>query len=318
MAMLDAARGREEHVGKRSPLAAGHHGSHLFQQVMERVAEACIPEFERLAGEGAAITLSLAATTQETAAEAIVAGGAMTTALFEIPAADSRLAVSLEDDFLQLFIEVMCGGTGAEPPSVTSRPGTSIDRQFARIVFGTLNTVLAKECTTFGLGGMVFGQIQAKPDPSALGKRDAKVTVATFSVECFGREGSVRVAFPQAVTDRIRQDVLPSAKSAAAKVDPEWSGRLQSEISRTAVRLDAFLDADKLTLGQVARLKVGQILTLPRTAPSRCELRCDDKPLFRCELGQGEGRYSLRIEEGLPHKPARDLAKADAFDTLSD
>lgn len=309
---------KDARAGRASPVASGHHGSHFFQQVMERIAEACILDFEKLAGEGAAVVVSLAATTAETASEAIAVGITMTTALFEVPIIDSRLMVSFEGEFLQLFIELMCGGTGAEPDSQAPRAGTSIDRQFARIAFGALSTVLARECATFGLGGIVFGQIQAKPDPSALGRRDAKVTVATFSLECFGREGLIRVVFPHGVIERIRQDVLPPAKPAAARVDPEWTDRLQAEISRTSVSLDAFLDADRLTLGQVAGLRVGQILTLPKTAPSRCELRCDDKPLFRCELGQADGRYSLRVEEGLPRKSAQGSLKIDAFDTLSD
>jgi flagellar motor switch protein FliM len=42
---------------------------------------------------------------------------------------------------------------------------------------------------------------------------------------------------------------------------------------------------------------VGQTLLLPRIVSSRCELRSDKKLLFRCELGQTDGRYSVRISE---------------------
>ena len=302
----------------RTPLLRrGGEGSPLFQDVMDRVAEACVPPFEKLAGQNMSVTCCVASTTQETAAEAIAAGSAMITALFEVPALDQRLSVSLEDNFLQFFLELMCGGTCAEMPSETPRPGTSIDRQFARLAFNALSVTFARECAGFGLASLTFGQIQAKPDPGALGRREATVTLVTFALECLGREGRFHVAFPQAVLERFKQDALPAAKPAAS-ADPEWSGRLHAEISRTSVSLDAFLDADRLTLGQVAALRPGQILTLPKTAPSRCELRYDDKLLFRCQLGQAEGRYSLRIDEGLPRPQAKSLMPAEAGNLLSD
>ena len=321
MAMIGATKARDGQ-GARSSLPGASFsnadGSPLFKEVMDRVAEACMPNFDKLAGEGMSVTCTVDAVRQETASDIVAPREGVTTAFFEIPAIDARLAICLDDYFLQLFVELMCGGTCAEPLSEVPRPGTSIDRQFARVACSMLNTVLAKECASFGLGGMTFGQIQAKPDAAALGKRTAKVTVVTFSIECLGRDASFHVVLPQTVVDRFKRDALPAAKETPVRVDPEWSGRLHAEISRTSVSLDAFLEADKLTLRQVASLKVGQILTRPKTAPSRCELRCDDKPLFRCELGQADGRYSLRIEEGLPRKSSRDAARVTDADAFTD
>lgn len=314
----EAKGGRDSGASVLGRGTAGTDTSPLFADMMDRVAEACLPSFEKLAGENIAVSCYVTSVTQDTASEVIAAGASMITALFEIPALATRLAISLEDDFLQLFVEIMCGGTAGEASSAAPRPTTSIDRQFARVALNTLSATFAAECTGYGLSSLTFGQIQAKPDPGALGKRNAKVTVATFSMECLGRDGSFHVVFPQAVMERFKQDALPAAKQPVARVDPEWSGRLQAEISRTTVSLDAFLEADKLTLGQIAGLKIGQIVTLPKTAPSRCELRCDDKPLFRCELGQADGRYSLRIESGLPSAPARDVSPADAYAALSE
>ena len=313
----DEKGGRGAQASAMGSGALGGGSSSLFADMMERVAEACLPSFEKLAGEKMEVGCSVVSSAQETASDAMAASGTMTTALFEIPALESRLAISLDDDFLQLFIEIMCGGTSA-PSSGPPRSGTSIDRQFARVALNTLSATFAKECASFGLSSLTFGQIQAKPDAAALGKRNAKVTVVTFSLDCLGTGGSFHVVFPQIVMERFKQEALPAAKQPKARVDPEWSGRLQAEISRTTVSLDAFLDADTLTLGQIASLKVGQILTLPKTAPSRCELRCDGKPLFRCELGQADGRYSLRIDDGQPSTPAKDVSPADAYDALSE
>lgn len=300
----DTATGHQGQASLLSGGSAAMDAPPLLEDALDRIAEVCGTRFETLAGENMTVTCTLVSLTTETAGEVMAAHDpALMSALFEIPVIASRLLVHLEDGLLQLVIELMCGGTCSEPVAAVTRAGTSIDRQFARVVFNLLTSVIEKQCISFGLGGITLGQVQGKIDIAALGKRTTKVSVATLCVECLGRRANLRIAFPQVVADRFRQDMLPKTKE-TAKTDPVWTERFQTEIGRTVVRVDAFLGADTLTLGQIATLKIGQILTLPKSAPSACELRCDDKPLFRCELGQAEGRYSLRIDENLPHVPA--------------
>ena len=293
-----------------SPTTSGD-GAPLFHEALERIADACIPKFEKLAGDDMSVVVTLASVVAESAGEVMAAVDPQAvTAFFDLPASGTRLLVTMEDAFLQLVIELMCGGMCSEPVPAAPRPGTSIDRQFARVVFNLLCTTLERECVSFGLGSMHFGQIETKIDPLAMGKRNTRVSVAAFTIECLGRRATVRIGFPQIAVDLFKREALPAAADGAA-ADPEWTQRFKAEIGRTAVHLVALLEAERLTLGDVATLKVGQILALPKAAPSRCELRCDDKLLFRCELGQADGRYSLRIDETLPRTPSPDAAATD-------
>ncbi len=273
---------------------------HLFNDTLDKIAAACIPQFEKIAGTDMTVSCVLGTTTMETAGDVLASVDPIAvTGLFDIPALSTRLLVSLDHDFVQLTIELMCGGMCTEPPRSTPRPGTGIDRQFARVVFNLLASTIDKTCQGFGVGSVSFGQIETKLDPAALGKRTIKVALATFTVTCRNRLASFRVAFPQPFIDRFKQDVLAPSKEVAAS-DPVWTEHFQAEIGRAAIKLDAFLHASSLSLGDITTLRVGQILQLPKSAPSRCELRSDDKLLFRCELGQADGRYSLRIEEMSP------------------
>jgi flagellar motor switch protein FliM len=314
----DSAAGHQTQASLLAGGSAAMDAPPLLEDALDRIAEACGMRLETLAGANMTVTCSLVSLTTETAGDVMAAHDpAAMSALFEIPTVASRLLANLDDSLLQLVIELMCGGTCSEPVSETPRAGTSIDRQFARVIFNMLTLAIEKQCMSFGLGAVTLGQVQGKFDVAALGKRNAKVSVATLSVECLGRRASLRIAFPQMVTDHFRQDMLPKSKQ-EPKTDPVWTERFQTEIGRTVVRVDAFLGADKLTLGQVATLKIGQILTLPKSAPSACELRCDDKPLFRCELGQAEGRYSLRIDENLPRAPVEETSGTSLISPLFD
>lgn len=270
------------------------------KETIDRIAEACIPQFSKAFGEGVSISFSSGSITSETASDFLLSlEKTAVTGLFEVPDANSRIVVSLEDDFVQLYIELMCGGVCGEPLSTEPRPGTSIDRQFARSALNLLAGVFEKECAIFHLGAITFGQIETKLDPLVLGNRSSKVTVVTLALECREVRATLRAALPSAIVDRLKLDALPPS-SATESRDPLWTEHFQSEVGRAMIKMDAYLDADSLRLGDIADLKVGQTLLLPRMVSSRCELRSDKKLLFRCELGQTDGRYSVRISETSP------------------
>jgi flagellar motor switch protein FliM len=283
----------------------------LFRESLERIADACTPQIEKITGAGLSPACSLAGSANDTASEFLASlDRASVTGIFEVPSANARLVANLDHDFLDLVIELMCGGMCAEPAPTTPRPGTSIDRQFARVAFNLIASVMEKDWLGFGLGAVTFGQIETKLDPLVLGKRAGKVVVATLALSCRERRATCRIAIPEAIVNRFQQDTLPPGVARDAG-DPKWTAHFQSEIGRTVVKLDACIDANSLRLSDVAALKVGQILTLPRSASTRCELRGDKKLLFRCELGQSEGRYSVRISEVAPETPIEAAPRAE-------
>ena len=285
----------------------------LLAEALERIAAACVAPFEKIAGADMAVTCAVAALGGEAAGEVIASiEPHAVTATFDVATLGARLLVSLDHDFVQLVIELMCGGLCNEALPSAPRAGTSIDRQFARVALTLLASVIEKECMSFGLGPVALGQVESKLDPLVLGKRNARVAVATLAVECRGRRAELRIAFPQTIVGRFKPDSLPASAEPLAAGDPAWTEHFQAEIRRTAIRLDAFLDGGSLTLGEVAALRPGQILALPKTALSRCELRNDGKLLFHCELGQADGRYSLRIDDVSPGEGSLDPAKAGA------
>ena len=61
--------------------------------------------------------------------------------------------------------------------------------------------------------------------------------------------------------------------------------------------LRAVLEERHLTLGELADLKIGQVLELQATPRSRVKLEGNEQALFWCHVGQAEGSYVLRIDD---------------------
>ena len=271
-----------------------------MKDLLGRIAEACVTPFDKMFGEGINVTCALTSIANETPASFLASiDKTAVTATFSVPVANAQLVVCLDYDFVQLYIDLMCGGTCGEPTLDPARAGTAIDRQFARSALNLIASAFEAEAAPFQLGAIAFAQIETKLDPLVLGSRVSKTVVATMTLEYNGTRVKFRAAWPEAVTSRLK-DESSAVTDAMTALDPIWSGHFQSEIGRTMVKLDAYLDGNSLRLGDIANLKIGQTLLLPRNVSSRCELRSDKKLLFRCELGQTDGHYSVRISETSP------------------
>jgi flagellar motor switch protein FliM len=68
----------------------------------------------------------------------------------------------------------------------------------------------------------------------------------------------------------------------------------KGEIGRTEVTVRGVIEERQLTLGDIASLRAGEVLTLQANAKTKVRLECNAEPLFFCDLGQAGGLYTLR------------------------
>ena len=258
---------------------------------------------QAMAGASTVVEGAVAGLTSETAAAVIAShrpeGAA---ALLDGPALGCPMVATLDATLLHALVELLCGGDGSEPP-VTGRAATAIDRQFAQIAFGLMAGAIQAEWSSFGFGTIRATRVEAGLATDVFGARPSDIGVVDLTIGVFGLHGTLRLALPPDALGRF-QDASRDAGPAVAISDPAWSDLLAREIGRAEVELAAYLDAKPLTLGALSTLQVGQILAMPGDARTRAALVGDGRTLYRGEIGQAEGRYSLRVDEVVP-KAAR-------------
>lgn len=107
------------------------------------------------------------------------------------------------------------------------------------------------------------------------------------------------ILIPQAALNSVRQQLGRDLSNDAAVRDPAWTRQIESEIGRTEVAVKGVIEERHFALADIAELKVGGILQLQATTKTRIRLECNAEPLFWCNLGQGDGFYTLRIDESV-------------------
>jgi flagellar motor switch protein FliM len=119
--------------------------------------------------------------------------------------------------------------------------------------------------------------------------------MARFRLETASSGGELRIAIPDAVLTALKPAFARPPPGGTGASDPGWSRQIHTEVNRTRLSMRAILEERQRPLGEIAALRVGQILPLEATPRSGVRIDCNGEPLLWCELGQSGGKYTVRV-----------------------
>ena len=216
---------------------------------------------------------------------------------------NTPIALQFDQAVVSIMIETLFGG-GENVVEFPNRPVLSpIERRVAELVVSQTSDALSTGFADILPSGFVAEPLKDKPDPTLLGKPAAPVLVATLVLRAIGTQAEIDVAVPQLALDAFSERLSIGPARAGAGTDSGWSEKLGVEVSRARMTLTATMELAEMTLKTVAELRPGQILACPADVGSDVRLSCGSGDLFRCDLGQSNGFYTLRVGDSLGTAP---------------
>lgn len=226
--------------------------------------------------------------------------------IFHAVAWDQQILVGLPHDLVLTLAEAMFGGDGSEAPADERRPLSGIEIRLAQKLFELVGAALQSSFTAVSDTRFKLERVETRLDFAVIAPRNTFSVTASLKLRILGRERKLFVLVPQAALSPLRQDLARDRSSETSMRDPRWTRQMESEIGRTEVVVRGIIEERQFTLEDIAGLAIGTILPLQATARTKVALEGNAEPLFWCELGQADGRYTLRIDA--PVDQARDLA----------
>ena len=225
------------------------------------------------------------------------AEGKAVVAVLHAQAWDARILVGLDNKLIFALVEALFGGDGSEAPYTDNRALTNIEMRVAQKTFDLISRSLQSAFSVVVETHFKFERIETRMDFAAIAPRNNFAVLAKLNLRILGRAGELFVVIPQAALNPIRQSLTTDHLSDVTSADPRWSRQIKTEISKAEVVVQAIIEEEGFTLGDIASLKVGHILQLKSTPKSRVKLECNNESLFWCQLGQAEGNYTLRVDD---------------------
>ncbi len=222
--------------------------------------------------------------------------------LFHVPAWDNRVIVGFDRDFVFTVMEMLMGGDGSEPPVEDVRNLSNIEVQVSQFLFEQIGQILQTAFAPVSETRFRFERSETRMDFAGAGRRAHPAIVARFILQALNRGGEMFVVIPQAALSPLRQALSRAATRETAPADPAWARKIGDEVRRTEVTIRAVVHSNEYTLGDIARLRVGQVLKLQESTHSRIKVESGEQPLFWAYLGQNGGLHTLRVDEAIDHE----------------
>lgn len=119
---------------------------------------------------------------------------------------------------------------------------------------------------------------------------------SSFRVDLPHGTGLVHICIPYTMVEPIR-DVLYKAPSSVSKRDPHWAKLLSSQLQAADVGLCVTLATKKMNLGEVVKLKKGDII--PIDLAQEVPVKIKGITLMVAKYGTFNGHYALKVQKML-------------------
>jgi flagellar motor switch protein FliM len=211
-------------------------------------------------------------------------------------ALDAKLMLIFDPKIAESLIATVFGdesvSVGERPPRSATTIEFHLVAELARRFAGALEAAF----DGFGSLELRLDRLEKLADVYGLGRRDGPTVEARLTLATRLGPLALAVLAQQAALAPLRKQLATEPGAEAGGGDPRWARQLERGVVRARVAVSAVLDELPMSLGDIAALSVGQVLTLHGSGMGRVRLECEGREMFWCKLGQGDGRYSLEIE----------------------
>jgi len=208
----------------------------------------------------------------------------------------------LDPNLVFLVVDNMFGGDGRFHTRVEGRDFTPTEQ---RIIQGLLSVVF----TEYSKAWKPVHEINFEYVRSEMNSQFANIATpaeivvsTTFTLEFGGATADMHICFPYSMLEPIRDLLYSSMQSDQLSTDKRWIGTLRKQLQGAEVEIVAQLGFGKITLGQILKLKAGDVI--PLTIPDRIPALVDNVPLMECTYGQQNGQYALKVERFISSTPS--------------
>lgn len=219
--------------------------------------------------------------------------------LTNVPELDSHVLFVLSADLILNYVDFYYGGVGVhESPEALTRDFTVTETGVATRLqqTATRHMALAWEQIT----PLSFEDLgtESNPEFSNFFNPADVLVLSRFEVSLPEQPlGWLDIMIPKAALDPYRRLLESGSQGDQTQKQGRWRAAFEEQVRNTEIELSSVLSTTRINLGQLVRLRVGDIL--PFDLPGTVELTAGSMPLFKGTFGVANGHNAIRIVERL-------------------
>jgi flagellar motor switch protein FliM len=217
--------------------------------------------------------------------------------------------IVFDPNLVFLVIDNMFGGDGRFHSRVEGRDFTATEQ---RIIQGLLNVVFTEYTRSWKpVFDLKFEYIRSEMNSQFANiATPSEIVISTaFTLEFGGVTADMHTCFTYSTIEPIRDLLYSTMQSDQLSSDKRWIGQLRKQLKNAEVELVAQLGTSVITLGQILKLRAGDVV--PIDIPSLITVEVDNIAVMECRYGQQNGLYALKVERFTPSDSVSDSAPGE-------
>lgn len=206
--------------------------------------------------------------------------------------------VTVDSSLVYALIDVVFGGNAnLSPPVMDGRSFSSIEMNMLRRFFEAVLDDTKEAFSSISPVDFVLDHFETNPRFASITQPQNIVALATFKVELGTLQGFFDIVLPFVTLEPIREALSLSYVGDRLGQDDVWQHHLVSEVSRSEVNLTAVLHEEKLPLGRVLKLAVGDTLMFDIGPEAPVMLRCANVPVTAGQMGRAGSHVAVKLTQ---------------------
>ncbi len=226
-------------------------------------------------------------------------------AVFKAEEWDDYGLITIDSPLIYSVVDVLLGGGRlAAPIRIEGRPYTTIERNLVERMIHVVLTDFDAAFEPLTPISFKFDRLETNPRFAAIARPVNAAVKIRLRVDMDERGGHLEIIFPYATLEPIRDLLLQMFLGEKFGRDSIWENHLAAEVWKTYVDIEAVLDKQIVSLGEIAKLRLGDTFMLRAGPESAVILRCGGIPMLSGRMGRSGSNVAICIESaGITAKP---------------
>jgi flagellar motor switch protein FliM len=201
----------------------------------------------------------------------------------------------LDPELVSIVVDNFFGGDGRYSAKIENREFSATELRVIRVMLEQVFADLKKAWMPVIELDVEYVNSEVNPEYTSIVSPSEVVMVTSFRVDLDGGGGDLHITLPYFMIEPLREVLDAGIQSDRPDRDERWISGLRKELKTAEVEAVALLTETRLTLGQVMKLKAGDII--PVELPLEHLLHVEGIPVARGRFGISDGKNAIQITE---------------------
>lgn len=229
-------------------------------------------------------------------------------AVFRAEEWDNYGLMTIDSNLIYSIVDALLGGRrGTAAMRIEGRPYTTIEQTLIERMITVILKDMSAAFEPLSPVTFTLDRLETNPRFASIAQSSNAALLIKMRADMEDRGGRLEMVLPYATIEPVRELLLQRFMGEKFGRDTIWESHLANELWVTEVPVEAVLDEQILTLGEVMGLEVGQTLMLNTEPDGEIELRCSGVLMMTGRMGRVGRHVAVQIER-LANKPKQNAS----------